>query len=338
MEHRAKSLAGSSYIAVPEENTVLQLLLTELGLSDPDKSYVALRDDCLHRQRSPALELRIDSPESGVLWPVLAITQGTLILACLPLVDAPAEPRPPLANLLSVSQGLTFLAGLQSFLLGPGGKPDSEGLASRLAMLPSVLLQVCPLGTPLDVPQLSPPAASTVSISAGSQKQPAWKTGLHRGRAVVNVALVETVRSIQCGNQNRQDLWDVYGTVTCKVRLQCKEGRSRHICPFVCIIFLYSLFLRFCQQCEVEGVLPNVTVTLTLPPNGSPLQDILVHPCVTSVDSSILTPNSVDNYDGSAFSGPYKFPFSPPLESFRLCSYTSQVKCTNTFLKLPHSC
>ncbi|TNM95466.1 hypothetical protein fugu_016549 [Takifugu bimaculatus] len=293
VEHRAKTLACSTYTAVPEEGVVLQLLLTELGLSDPDKPYVALRDDCLDRQRSPALELRIDSPERGVLWPVLAITQGPLIFACLPLVDAPAEPRPPLASLLSVSQGLTFLAGLQSFLLSPGGKPDSEGLASRLAMLPAVLLQVCPLGTPLDMPQLGPPAAPTAPAILGNQKHPAWKTGFHRGRAVVNVTLVETVRSMQYGNQSRQDLWDVYGTVTCK--------------------------------CEVEGVLPNVTVTLTLPPNGSPLQDILVHPCVTSVDSSILTSNSVDSYDGSAFSGPYKIPFSPPLESFRLCSYTSQV-------------
>ncbi|KAL6105696.1 ap5m1 [Pungitius sinensis] len=293
VEHRAKSLAGSSYVAVPEDHSVLQLLLTELGLSDSDKYYVALRDDCLHRQRSPALELCVDGPGKGILWPVLAISRGPLTLACLPIVDAPAEPRPPLASLLSVSQGLTLLAGLQTFLLGSGGKPDNEGLASRLAMLPSLLLQVCPLGTPLDVPVSGAPAASAVPTPAGSQKQPFWKTGLHRGRAVVNVALKETVRSMQYGNRSRQDLWDVYGTVTCK--------------------------------CEVEGVLPNVTVTLTLPPNGSPLQDILVHPCVTSLDSCILTASSVDNCDGSAFSGPYKFPFSPPLEPFRLCSYTSQV-------------
>ncbi|XP_040917040.1 AP-5 complex subunit mu-1 isoform X2 [Toxotes jaculatrix] len=293
VEHRAKRLAGSSYVAVPEESTVLQLLLTELGLSDSDKPYVALRDDCLHCQRSPALELHVDSPRKGILWPMLAISHGPLILACLPLVDAPPEPRPPLANLLSVSQGLTLLAGLQTFLLGLGSKPDTEGLASRLAMLPSVLLQLCPLGTPLDVPVQGAPTMPTVPTPAGNQKQPAWKTGLHRGRAVVNVALKETVRSMQYGNRSRQDLWDVYGTVTCK--------------------------------CEVEGVLPNVTVTLTLPPNGSPLQDILVHPCVTSLDSSILTASSIDNGDGSAFSGPYKFPFSPPLEPFRLCSYTSQV-------------
>ncbi|XP_004540689.2 AP-5 complex subunit mu-1 isoform X1 [Maylandia zebra] len=290
VEHRAKSLAGSSYVAVPEESTFLQLLLTELGLSDSGKNYVALRDDCLYRPRSPALELHVDGPAKGILWPVLTVSQGPLILACLPLVDVPPDPRPPLASLLSVSQGLTLLAGLQTFLLGSGSKPDSEGLGSRLAMVSSVLLQVCPLGTPLDVPLPGTPTAPT---SVGTQKQPAWKTGLHRGRAVVNVGLIETVRSMQYGNRSRQDLWDVYGTVTCK--------------------------------CEVEGVLPNVTVTLSLPPNGSPLQDILVHPCVTSLDSSILTASSVDNYDGSAFSGPYKFPFSPPLEPFRLCSYTSEV-------------
>lgn len=222
MEHRAKTLAGSFYIAVPEENTFLQLLLTELGLSDSDKSYVPVRDDCLHCKRSPALELRVDGPAKGTLWPVLAISQGPLILACLPLVDAPAEPRPPLTSLLSVSQGLTLLAGLQTFLLGSTGKPDSEGLASRVAMLPSILMQICPLGSPLDVPLVGTPATPPVPFPAGNQKQPAWKTGLHRGRAVVNIALTETVRSMQYGNRNRQDVWDVYGTVTCKVSVQSK--------------------------------------------------------------------------------------------------------------------
>uniref|UniRef100_A0A8C7QY91 AP-5 complex subunit mu-1 n=1 Tax=Oncorhynchus mykiss TaxID=8022 RepID=A0A8C7QY91_ONCMY len=248
VEQRAKCMAGSLYVSVPEDGTVLQLLLTELGLSDSDKPYMALRDDCLHQQRSPALELHVEGPSGGVLWPMLVISQGPLILACLAVVDAPADPRPPL---------------------------------------------ICPLGTPLDIPQPGASSASAMPTPAGTQKQPAWKTGVHRGRAVVNVALTEMVRSMQYGNRNRQDLWDVYGTVTCK--------------------------------CEVEGVLPNVTVTLTLPPNGSPLMDVLVHPCVSSLDASVLTAMSVEDCDSSSFSGPYKFPFSPPLEPFRLCSYTSQV-------------
>lgn len=222
MEHRAKSLAGSLYVAVPEESIFLQLLLTELGLSESNKSYVALRDDCLYRPRSPALELRVNGHGKGTLWPVLTISKGPLILACLPIVNAPPEQRPPLTSLLSVSQGLTLLAGLQTFLLASGNKHDGEGLIARLAMLPSVVLQICPLGTPLDVPLAGAPAIPTLPTSSGIQKQPAWKTSLHRGRAMVNVALIETVRSMQYGNHSSQDFWDVYGTVTCKVSTLCK--------------------------------------------------------------------------------------------------------------------
>ncbi|XP_076833833.1 AP-5 complex subunit mu-1 [Brachyhypopomus gauderio] len=295
VEVRAKSLAGADYVSVPEDHVIHQLLLTELGLIEPDKPYMAVRDDCARPQRSPAVELRLGGPGGRTLWPLLTISQGGLILACLPLIEAAPEPRPPLSSLASVSQGLALLSGLQGFLCGTVGKsPEPDVLASRLAALPSVLLQVCPLGMPLDAPpQAGAPPTAMAPGPGGAQKQPAWKAGVHRGRAVVNVALTEMVRSMQYGNRSRQDMWDVYGAVMCK--------------------------------CEVEGVLPNVTVTLTLPPNGSPLQDILVHPCVTSLDSSILTASSVEENDGSAFSGPYKFPFSPPLEPFRLCSYTSQV-------------
>ncbi|XP_049596098.1 AP-5 complex subunit mu-1 [Syngnathus scovelli] len=292
VEYRAKSLGGTLYVEVPEDTSVLRLLLTELGLSDPHKPFVLLRDDCRRCPKTPVHELRV-GPDQETLWPVVAVTHGPLILACLGLVDVPLEPRPPLINLLCVSQAITFLLGLQNFLLGSGDKLDNEVMASRLATLPSVLLQVCPFGTPLDVPSVEAIATSSVPLPAGNQKQPAWKTGFHRGRAVVNTALTETVRSMQFGDPSKQDTWDVYGTLMCK--------------------------------CEVEGVLPDVTVTLTLPPNGSPLQDIVVHHCVTSLDPSILTACSVDKYDGSSFSGPYKFPFSPPLEPFRLCGYTSQV-------------
>lgn len=295
VEFRAKSLAGTQYVAVPEDRLIPQLLLTELGLLDPDKPYIATRDDCALQQHCPAVELCVGGPGGRTLWPLLTISQGGLILACLPLVEAPPEPRPPLPSLASVSQGLALLSGLQGFLCGAGGKlPEPDVLASRLANLPLVLLQVCPLGMPLDVPPQAGALPTAVALGpGGAQKQPAWKAGVHRGRAVVSVALTEMVRCMQYGTSSKQDMWDVYGKVMCK--------------------------------CEVEGVLPNVTVTLTLPPNGSPLQDILIHPCVTSLDSSILTASSVDQNDGSAFSGPYKFPFSPPLEPFRLCSYTSQV-------------
>ncbi|RXM97917.1 AP-5 complex subunit mu-1 [Acipenser ruthenus] len=296
VESRASRLGRGSYVPVPEDSALLRPLLTDLGLTDPEKPFVEARDGCSRLHRTAALELVLEGRQGAgaALWPVLAISQAGLILACLPLVEAPPGPRPPLPSLASVSQGFSLLAGLQAFLSGSGaGKAEVE---SRLALLPAALMQACPLGTPLETPQLCQPLPPPTVPLAGPQKQPAWKPGVHRGRALVSVAVSEQVRSMQYGNRARTDLWDVYGTVTCK--------------------------------CDLEGVLPTVTVTLSLPPNGSPLQDILAHPCVSSLDSSLLTASSVDESDGSAFSGPYKFPFSPPLEPFHLCFYTSQKKRT----------
>lgn len=222
MEFRAKIFAGDHYVSVPENCDIAQLLLTELGLADPDKPYIAARDDCSRQQRSPALELQVGRSGERTLWPVLTIVQGGLILACLPLIEVPPDPRPPLSSLASVSRGLALLSSLQGFLCGAGGKPpEPDVLVSRLATLPSVLMQVCPLGTPLDtLPQSGTLPAVLALGPGGAQKQPAWKTGVHRGKAVVSVSLTETVRSMQYGNPSKQDLWDVNGTVTCKVSIE----------------------------------------------------------------------------------------------------------------------
>lgn len=221
VEFRAKTFAGAHHVSVPEDCQIAHLLLSELGLADPDKPYIAARDDCSHQQRSPALELRVGSSGERTLWPVLTIIQGGLILACVPLMEVPPDPRPSLPSLASVSQGLALLSSLQGFLCGTGGKtPEPDVLVSRLATLPSVLMQVCPLGTPLDtLPQSGMLSAALAPGPGGAQKQPAWKTGVHRGRAVVSVALTEMVKSMQYGNQSKQDLWDVHGTVTCKVSI-----------------------------------------------------------------------------------------------------------------------
>lgn len=221
MEFRAKTFAGVHHVSVPEDCDVAHLLLSELGLADPDKPYIAARDDCSRQQRSPALELRVGSSSERTLWPVLTIIQGGLILACLPLIEVPPEPQPSLSSLASVSQGLALLSSLQSFLCGTGGKPpELDVLVSRLATLPSVLMQICPLGTPLDTLPHSGTLPAALAVGpGGAQKQPAWKTGVYRGRAVVNVTLTEMVRSMQYGNQSKQDLWDVHGTVTCKVSI-----------------------------------------------------------------------------------------------------------------------
>jgi len=71
---------------------------------------------------------------------------------------------------------------------------------------------------------------------------------------------------------------------------------------------------------------------LNLPINGPPLQDIVVHHCVTSVDPAMLMSSSAEPLDDSVYNGPYTFPFIPPSDSFDLCYYTSQVIASLTLV------
>lgn len=218
VERRAKCLAGPQYASIPEDCAISRLIFTELGLEDPDRLYVAARDNCVLHQESLILELHPDGSGRGILWPLLTVTQGGLIMACLPLVDSTATSRPPLSNQVSICQGIAFLSGLQAFMSAGSKALEPDILAARLDLLPTILLNICPLGTPVDTPHSAIFPFLAVPTPTGSQKQPAWKAGFHKGRSTVSVSVTETVRSMQYGNQNKQDLWDVYGTVVCKVR------------------------------------------------------------------------------------------------------------------------
>lgn len=288
VEKRAKVFNGSSYVPIPEDGLFLKALLSELRLLDDDKDFIESRDSCSHINKTSVYRLLVGGEE---LWPVVAFLKNDMIHASVPLVEQTLSPRPPLISISGISQGLELLFGIQDFLYS-GQKNDME-LNAKLSQLPDLLLQACPFGTLLDANlQNSLDSINFASVTQ-PQKQPAWKVGTYKGKPQISISITEKVKSMQYGKQDLADTWQVVGTVTCK--------------------------------CDLEGIMPNVTISLNLPTNGSPLQDILVHPCVTSLDSAILTSSSIDTVDDSAFSGPYKFPFTPPLESFNLCYYTSQV-------------
>ncbi|XP_004624877.1 AP-5 complex subunit mu-1 isoform X1 [Octodon degus] len=288
VEKRAKIFNGVSYVPVPEDGPFLKALLFELRLLDDDKDFVKRCDSCSRINKTSVYALAIGGEE---LWPVVAFLKNGMIYASVPLVEQTLSPRPPLVSLSGISQGLQLLFGIQDFL-SLGQKSDSE-LNTKLSQLPDLLLQACPFGTLLDANLQNFLDNINVASVTQPQKLPAWKAGTYKGKPQVSISITEKVKSMQYDKQDVADTWQVVGAVTCK--------------------------------CDLEGIMPNVTISLSLPTNGSPLQDILVHPCVTSLDSAILTSNSIDVMDDSAFSGPYKFPFSPPLESFNLCYYTSQV-------------
>ncbi|XP_071070016.1 AP-5 complex subunit mu-1 isoform X1 [Dasypus novemcinctus] len=287
VEKRAKVFNGASYVPIPEDGPFLKALLFELRLLD-DGDFVESRDSCSRINKTSVYGLPVGGEE---LWPVVAVLKTGIIYACLPLVEQTLSPYPPLISISGISQGFELLFGLQDFL-SSGQQNDTE-LSTKLRQLPELLLQTCPFGTLLDANLQN--ALENINFASVSQlqKQPAWKVGAYKGKPQVSISITEKVKSMQYDKQDIADMWQVVGAVTCK--------------------------------CDLEGIMPNVTISLSLPTNGSPLQDILVHPCVTSLDSAILTSSSIDMMDDSAFSGPYKFPFTPPLESFNLCYYTSQV-------------
>uniref|UniRef100_A0AC11C7C0 Adaptor related protein complex 5 subunit mu 1 n=1 Tax=Ovis aries TaxID=9940 RepID=A0AC11C7C0_SHEEP len=288
VEKRAKVFNGASYVPVPEDGPFLKALLFELRLLDDEKDFLESRDSCSHINKTSIYGLRVGSEE---LWPVVAFLKNGMIYACVPLVEQTLSPRPPLISISGISQGFELLFGVQDFL-SSGQKTDSE-LNTKLSQLSDLLLQTCPFGTLLDANLHNSLDSINFASVTHLQKQPAWRTGTYKGKPQVSISITEKVNSMQYDKQEIADTWQVVGVVTCK--------------------------------CDLEGSMPNVTISLSLPTNGSPLQDILVHPCVTSLDSAILTSSSIDAMDDSAFSGPYKFPLTPPLESFNLCYYTSQV-------------
>ncbi|XP_025911974.1 AP-5 complex subunit mu-1 isoform X1 [Apteryx mantelli] len=289
VETRAKTFNGSTHVTVPDDNAFLKALLFELRLTD--QNFVEYRDTCTRINKASVYAVRT---EGGDLWPVLAFQKSGLIYVCLPLVEQALKPRPPLLSISGISQGLDLLSGILDFV-SPSRKNEAE-LSAKIGQLRNLLLQACPLGTPLqtNLCSLNSSFDDIQDFSTNRDpKQPAWRTNTYKGKPHVNVCIAEKVKCMQYDKRDVVDMWQVYGTVTCK--------------------------------CDIEGAAPNVTLSLNLPTNGSPLQDILVHHCVTSLDSAMLMASSVDALDDSAFSGPYKFPFIPPSDSFNLCSYTSQV-------------
>ncbi|NXA49425.1 AP5M1 protein, partial [Nothocercus julius] len=289
VEVRAKSFNGSTHVTVPEDDAFLKALLFELRLTD--QNFVEYRDTCTRLDTSPVYSVRT---EGGDLWPVVAFQKSDLIYACLPLVEEALKPQPSILSISGISQGLDLLIGILDYI-SPSRKNEAE-LSSRVGQLRNLLLQACPLGTPLqtNLRSLNSSFDDIQDFSTHSDpKQPAWRTNTYKGKPHVTVCISEKVKCMQYNQRDVMDVWQVYGTVTCK--------------------------------CDIEGAAPNVTLSLNLPTNGSPLQDIVVHHCVTSLDSAMLMSSSIDSSDDSAFSGPYKFPFIPPSDSFDLCSYTSQV-------------
>lgn len=198
---------------VPEDGPFLKALLFELRLTDEGQHFMECRDGCSRINKTSVYTLQVERKD---LWPVVAFRKSGLIYVGLPLVEQSLLPRPPLFSISGISQAFDFLSGLLAFM-NSNQKSEAERRA-KVAQLPSLVMQACPLGTPLDANLNGSLENSHIAVSSHTQKPPAWRSNTYKGKPQVNICIIEKVKSVQYDQRDVADMWQVYGTITCKVR------------------------------------------------------------------------------------------------------------------------
>ncbi|XP_071162634.1 AP-5 complex subunit mu-1-like [Mytilus edulis] len=272
-EKKAKQTQDENYVSLPSDQELVNGLLFELGhLVDGVEMFNPRRDSCVRVEEKPVVEV---STSTGIIWPLVVVEQKGLVYCCLPVVEA--KERPPLLQISGVTLGFTLLCGLADYL-----RQNSENEIYQMKTdLYSILNIAVPFGKVMDVNIDAALPKLTCKTNLMSQKQPAWKPVLHKGKNHVYFAITEYIKAVLYGRENVPDVWDLYGTVSCKA--------------------------------ELEGVTPDITINITS--DGLPLDNILIHPCVQSADTSNLS--STDTRPNSR-----RIRFTPPLEMFTVCHYT----------------
>ncbi|XP_062502986.1 AP-5 complex subunit mu-1-like isoform X3 [Corticium candelabrum] len=254
--------------------------------------FVEERDTCDKSVRKPVYELF-----NGKQWPLVVLEKYGLLFCCLPLLESSSSnKRPSLVELPGVSVGFDLLEQLAEFL---GPQAAVLGTTSvKLRDLYNYLNIAAPFGSPIDSNPHTIKSVLQTKLPPWTlkQKQPAWKPFLYKGSPKLHFLIKEQIWAVQYDNKTTPDVWEIAGTIMCKA--------------------------------ELEG-LPDVSVIITVPDEGSPLDHIVVHPCVQSGDTEeppLLAQSLSESLAAAAASNSAalksrKLKFSPPLESFVLCQY-----------------
>ncbi|XP_048731973.1 AP-5 complex subunit mu-1-like isoform X2 [Ostrea edulis] len=280
VEKKARSSNGEDYISLPNPTEFSNALLFELGYRDEEK-FIQKRDTCQRVDRKPVLEV---ATSLGTIWPVVVVEQRGLLLCCLPLVPENSSTRPDLIQIPGVSIGFSLLCGLADFLRQC---PPTE-VSQKSGDLHLYLNTSVPFGRISDVncDTVMAKMYNRPSYLPKSRKQPSWKPVLHKGKNTLYLALTEHIRAVQFNKENVPDTFDLYGTVSCKS--------------------------------DLEVALSDITINLayTSQESATPLDNLLIHPCVQSADCSMLQ-------KGETKAAPRRIRFTPPTEMFTLCHYTA---------------
>lgn len=283
VEKKAKNIEGDNYVQICNIPEFINGLLFELGHREGIDKFIPARDTCRKFEQKPVFEV---TTSAGKVWPVVVVEQKGLLFCCVPLVEQGSNTRPPLIQIPSVTMGFSLLCGLADFLRQV---PVSE-MIHKTSDIYSYLSVAAPFGTPVDAQPESVVAKmyNKPSVLSKTQKQPAWKPVLHKGKNSVYLSITEYIKSAQYEKKSIPDVWDLYGTVACKA--------------------------------ELEGAMPDITLNISHITEGNslPLDHLMIHPCVQTADSAVIIPDET----GSVRVAPRRVRFTPPLDMFPLCHYT----------------
>ncbi|KAL5008089.1 hypothetical protein ScPMuIL_013670 [Solemya velum] len=282
VEKKMHVIHGEDFVPLPPNQELVTSLLYELGYSVSSK-FATVRDTCTKVEEKPVVEIETSV---GKHWPVVIVEQPGLLYCCIPSVETciAGGKRPPLIKIPGVTLGFSLLCVLADYLRSL----TSTEILHRIFDIYSFLSHAAPFGKPVDVNLESVLAkmANKISPVPKSQRQPAWKPVLHKGKNQIHLVITEYIRAIQYDKKDTEDVWDLYGTVSCKA--------------------------------ELVGAMPDITLNISHSPDGNtlPLDHLIIHPCVQSADTAIIETGK------EVRPSPRRLRFTPPAEYFTLCHYT----------------
>eukprot|EP00053_Salpingoeca_punica_P006584 m.61891 g.61891 ORF g.61891 m.61891 type:complete len:461 (+) comp13755_c0_seq1:108-1490(+) len=236
VEKRAKFFAGEAYTPLPSNAAWCDAVIATHKSQTPAGKVAP----CDEEHLPPVYVV------AGVYSPVVIVEEGDILLVALPLVDS-QDAKTSLMKNEGVSMALVLLEELSKFL-----PALLQGDKQALVEMHSYLSVACPFGTPL----LEQRDAVFRTVNGRpptkllTEKQPAWKPVLFKGKQQVTLTIVETVSAVQYDKPDIPDICRVSGTVFCKA--------------------------------ELEGI-PQVSLVFT---SKSATENWIKHPCVEASDAN----------------------------------------------------
>lgn len=281
IEKRAQLIKKDKYIPLPTNIEFTKNLFAKIRLKEKSVKCTELHSAA---EDNPFYEV---DTTLGHLSPVIILNKNKFLYCCLSFVDQGPHQSQFLVDIPGISLCYDLLCAL-SDVLHISHLQDENSLFNDIN---TFLIEAVPLGTIRDVNSASINVKSSNKkiVAPGCQKQPAWRTSIHKGKNQIHICVTESARAVLYSPDDKNYEFELYGSVTCKA--------------------------------DLEGVMPEVTLNITHTSGGQkyPLDNIMVHSCVQSADTDDII---LGNQDWESRANPRRIRFIPPMEQFVLCNYS----------------